>query len=202
MLDKRIRLYIDPVLAWIAKKLDRPPITADRLTLAGLALVPLIILATALEFYALAFILIGTNRLLDGLDGSLARQQGVTVRGGFLDSVADFLFYGSVPFAFALARPEDNALASAFVLFSFIGTGTSFLAYAVIAAKLGRQDTDEKRGAKGFHYLGSLTEGTETILFLLLCCLLPDHYALLAWGFGSACWLAVIYRFWRGYKDF
>ncbi|MFA0698669.1 CDP-alcohol phosphatidyltransferase family protein, partial [Vibrio sp. 10N.222.49.C9] len=75
--------------------------------------------------------------ICDGLDGALARRQGITDAGGFLDISLDFLFYSMVPFAFVLANPEANAIAGAFLIFSFIGTGSSFLAFAVMAGKRG-----------------------------------------------------------------
>ena len=59
-----------------------------------------------------------------------------------------------------------------------MGTGSSFLAFAIMAAKRGL--STDLRGRKSLYYLGGLTEGTETILFLALACLLPAWFALLA----------------------
>lgn len=67
----------------------------------------------ALGWYPAALIAIVLNRLLDGLDGALARRRGLTDAGGFLDIALDFLFYALVPFGFALAAPADNAIAAA-----------------------------------------------------------------------------------------
>lgn len=52
----------------------------------------------------------------------------MTDAGGFLDISLDFLFYALVPFGFILADPTHNALAGGWLLFAFIGTGSSFLA--------------------------------------------------------------------------
>ena len=128
----------------------------------------------AWQQYLLGLILILASRAADGLDGAVARANGSTSdRGGFLDIVLDFLFYSSIPFAFALAAPEQNAVAAAFLIWSFIGTGASFLGYAVIAEKRGI--STDARGRKSLFYLGGLTEGAETILFLCLVCLWPQH---------------------------
>ncbi len=57
----------------------------------------------------------------------------------------------------------------AFLLFSFInGTGSSFLAYAIMAERSGSAGLPAQQGhkRKGFFYLGGLTEGAETILVL------------------------------------
>ena len=132
------------------------------------------------------------NRLCDGLDGAVARRRGLTDLGGFLDIVLDFLIYAVVPFAFALADPAANALAAAFLIFSFIGTGSSFLAYAIMAAKRGI--STELRGRKSLYYLGGLTEGTETIAAFVLACLWPAWFPWIAVVFGLLCWLTTATR--------
>ena len=147
------------------------------------------------SFMALAAIVL--NRLLDGLDGALARRRGLTDAGGFLDISLDFLFYALVPFGFALAAPAENALAAAWLLFAFIGTGSSFLAFAALAAK---HNIDNPGYAhKSLYYLGGLTEGTETIALFVLGCLFPQWFAWMAWLFGALCWLTTFNRIWGGY---
>ena len=61
------------------------------------------------------------NRLIDGLDGAIARQGGPTPFGGYLDIVCDIAFYAAVPLGFALAAPA-NALWAAVLLASFVCT--------------------------------------------------------------------------------
>ena len=76
--------------------------------------------------------------------------------------------------------------------FAFVGTGSSFLAYAAIAAKRGL--TTDLRGRKSLYYVGGLTEGTETIALFLAICLFPDWFPWLAYGFGALCWLTTVNR--------
>jgi phosphatidylglycerophosphate synthase len=121
----------------------------------------------------------------------VARHAGPTDLGAYLDVVLDFLFYAGVPFFFAVGRPQD-ALPAAFLAFSFVGTGASFLAFTAVAAKRGL--TTEARGRKSIYYLGGLTEGTETIALFVLICLLPGSFAWLAWAFGALCWLTTASR--------
>ena len=52
---------------------------------------------------------------------------------------------------------------------------------------------------KSFYYIGGLTEGTETIVLFVLCCLFPAHFAVFAWIFGALCWLTTTTRVWSGY---
>jgi phosphatidylglycerophosphate synthase len=145
--------------------------------------------------------LILLNRLADGLDGAVARRTRLTDFGGYLDILCDFIFYAAVAFGFALGRPE-NAIAAAFLMLSFVGTGTSFLAYAIMAAK--RQVTTDLRGAKSLYYIGGLTEGTETIAVFVAFCLFPGAFAPLAYVFGALCWLTTASRIataWRTLRD-
>ena len=198
MLDRHVHPRIKTRLNRLVERLDKPTITADGLTLVGFAIGVLALPFLALGWYLAALVAIVLNRLLDGLDGALARRRGITDAGGYLDIALDFLFYALVPFGFALAAPAENALAAAWLLFAFIGTGSSFLAFAALAAK---HDIDNPGYAhKSFYYLGGLTEGTETILLFALCCLFPMHFALFAWIFGALCWLTTTTRVWSGYQ--
>jgi phosphatidylglycerophosphate synthase len=198
MLDTRLRRLIDPPLDRIGAMLARRGVGADTLTLVGFIFGLLAMVSVTVEAYAAALLLLAANRIADGLDGAVARRTRPTDLGGFLDIVLDFIVYAGLVFAFAVADPVANAWAAAFLLFAFIGTGSSFLAFAVMAAK--RRISTELRGPKSFYYLGGLTEGTETILFLILVCLLPDWFAGLAIAFGVLCWLTTVGRVAEGYQ--
>ena len=200
MFDSRLRRLIDPPLGQAARRLAGLGITANQMTLSGFLVGMLALPALALQLHGLAAVAILLNRLADGLDGALARYRGnASDAGGFLDIVLDFLFYAAVPFGFALADPA-NAQAAAFLIFSFVGTGSSFLAYAVMAAERGV--SSELRGRKSLYYLGGLTEGAETIAFLLATCLFPDAFQPLAWLFGGLCWITTATRILAGWQAF
>ncbi|EKD60003.1 MAG: hypothetical protein ACD_54C01002G0001 [uncultured bacterium] len=140
------------------------------------------------------------NRLADGLDGALARLQGATDRGAFLDIALDFLFYALFPLGFALADLAQNALPAAVLIASFIGTGSSFLAFASIAAQRGL--TASAYPTKGIYYLGGLTEGAETIAIFALMCLFPQAFPTLALIFAAACFLTTLLRWHQGWRAF
>ncbi len=192
MLDARLRPLVDPHLDRLAAALDHRGITADGVTLLAFAFGLAAICAVALEAYGTALLLFLINRLGDGIDGALARRHRITDLGGFLDIVLDFLIYAGLVFGFALADPAANALVAAFLLFAFMGTGSSFLAFAVMAARRGLET--RARGPKSLYYLGGLTEGTETILFFVLAMLMPARFPLLALLFGAMCWITTAAR--------
>ncbi|WP_119678702.1 CDP-alcohol phosphatidyltransferase family protein [Indioceanicola profundi] len=186
MLDASLRRLIDPPLNSAGVRLGRLGMPATAVTLAGFAVGVASFPFLAAQMYGWALLCIGLNRLADGLDGAIARARGPTDLGGYLDITLDFLFYAGVPVAFAFGRPEF-ALHAAVLVFSFVGTMASFLAFAIIAAKRGI--TTAERGAKAIYYLGGLAEGTETIIFLALACLLPDLFGWLAGVFAAMCWI-------------
>lgn len=191
MLDAAIRRFIDPPLDLAGRGLARLGIEANAVTGAGFFFGVASWLALAAGSYRAALVLIVLNRLADGLDGAVARHRGVSDLGGYLDILADFIFYAGVPFAFAIGRPA-SALAASFLVFAFVGTGSSFLAFAVFAAKRGL--ATGRRGRKSLYYLGGLTEGTETAALFIAICLAPDWFDPLAWGFGALCWLTTATR--------
>ena len=192
MLDARLRRLIDPPLDRLAAPLASRGVSANAVTVVGFLIGLGAAAAIAGRGYLLGLGLLLLNRLLDGVDGAVARRRGLTDLGGFLDIVLDFLIYSAVPFAFALADPSANALAAAFLIFSFVGTGSSFLAFAIMAAKRGI--ATDLRGQKSLYYLGGLTEGTETILVFVLACLWPAWFPWIALVFGLLCWLTTATR--------
>lgn len=189
------RVYAPPARALVARGVQ-----ADGITLAGFAIGVLAVPALALGWFVPALALILLNRIADGLDGAVARESAPTDRGAFLDIAVDFLFYALVPLGFALADPATNALPAAVLIAAFVGTGSSFLAFAVIAEKRGLRADRFPR--KGIHYLGGLTEGAETIAFFGLVCLFPAAFPTLALAFAALCLITTLTRWHAGWKAF
>ena len=189
------RRALAPVAAW----LDGRDIRADQLTLVGFGFGLAGFAAVIMGWWLFALAMIGMNRLMDGLDGAVARLQGPTDRGAFLDIALDFMFYALIPLGFALNDPV-NALPAAVLIAAFVGTGSSFLAFAAIAAKRG--DSAAAFPAKGIYYLGGLTEGFETIALFVVICLWPAAFAPLAYVFAAACAITTLLRWHMGWRTF
>ncbi len=187
MLDGVARRLLDPGLDAAAQRLAKARIGADAVTWTGFAVGIAAAGAIAAEAYAAGLILILASRLCDGLDGAVARRTQKTDFGGYLDIVLDFAFYGLIPLAFVVARPADNAVAGAALIFSFYANGASFLAFAIMAEKRGM--TGEARGPKSLHFTTGLAEATETILVFCLFCLWPSAFAPTAFVFAALCLL-------------
>lgn len=198
MFDRAFNTRVACPLRRLAQRLQAAGWQADTVTwlgfTVGMTALPLIALGHPLW----ALLAMALNRLADGLDGALARLTQPTDRGAFLDIALDFLFYASIPLGFALLEPSRNALPAAVLIYSFIGTASSFLAFAVMAAK--RNLHSSVYPTKGFFYLGGLTESVETMAVFTLMCLCPDWFAPLAWGFAALCALTTFTRIVAGIK--
>ena len=199
MLDPYIRTLIDPPLNKVGKNLARLGISPNSLTLTGFGAGLLAMGAIFHQHYTAAAILLILNRLLDGLDGAVARHCSPSDFGGILDITCDFIIYAGIVFTFGVSAPE-NLWYAAFLIFSFIGPITTFLAYATIAAK--RRINTQRRGIKSFYHLGGICEGTETAFVLLLTCLFPGTFQWVCLIFGGLCWLTTIGRLYRAWVDF
>ena len=198
MFDRHAIVLIRRPLALIAHPLARWGISANQISITGFFIGMLSLPLLAFGQFEEALICILLNRIMDGLDGAIARIHGITDCGGFLDITLDFIFYAAVVWGFALASPA-NALPAATLLFAFMGTGSSFLAFAIMAGKRGIENPVYHH--KSLYYLGGLTEGSETIALFVLMCLLPHWFAPLAYGFATLCLITVATRLWSGYHS-
>ena len=198
MLDKFITPVIKPFLTPVVMLMHKRGITADQLTVVGFLVGLLAVPLLAFGMWYGALVAIALNRILDGLDGALARYANQSSSaGGFLDITLDFLFYAAIPLGFILANPEQNAIAGSLLLATFIGTGSSFLAFAIAAEKFKLEKPQFKY--KSFYYLNGLTEGTETIALFIAFCIWPQHFAVMASIFAIACGITIFTRIHGGY---
>ena len=172
-------------------------VTADQVTIISFVIGLGVLPALFFQCYGCALLCIVVNRIGDGIDGALARMTQVSDGGGFLDIVLDFIFYASVVLGFALADPEQNGLAAVLLLFSFVGTGSSFLAFAIMAERRGIESIIYSH--KGIYYLEGLTEATETITCFVLFCLFPSWFPVIATVFAVLCLITTTTRVVSGY---
>ena len=191
MFDSKLRQLVDPPVDRVARWLASSGISANALTVGGAFIGLGAAVAVSQQLFVTGLILILLNRIFDGLDGAVARFNGPTEFGGYLDTLADFLFYAAVPVAFGLAAP-GNLLPAMLLVASFTVTAVSFLGFAAIAARSGQRDG--AHGPKAFIYSTGLMEGGETIAFFILFCLFPAYFAELALLFASLCVVTVAQR--------
>ena len=200
MLDKAVQQALRPLMTRAARGLVRQGVGANAISVAGFAIGMAAAGAIAFQHHLPGLVLLLLSRLMDGLDGAVARATQPTDRGGFLDISLDFLFYSAIPLAFAIADPAANALPAAVLLAAFIGTGSSFLAFAAVAEK--RQLQSVAFPDKSFYFLGGLTEATETITVFAAMCLWPEWFPQIAYGFAVLCGVTTVLRIGWGWQRF
>ena len=200
MIDAALLPLVKRAITRPARALVARGIGADQITLVGFGIGLVGGLALWAGLFWLALTCLALNRLADGLDGAVARLTTPSDRGAFLDIALDFMFYGLFPLGFALHDPGANALPAAVLIASFIGTGSSFLAFSIIAEKRGLTSKDYP--TKGIYYLGGLTEGTETIALFVAMCLFPAAFPWLAYGFAALCAITTATRWLAGWRIF
>ncbi|MFZ2099838.1 MAG: CDP-alcohol phosphatidyltransferase family protein [Oricola sp.] len=192
MLDGAVRARIQPAIDAFGRAIARTGVSANAVTvfafLLGIAAAGLI----ALDAYVFGMVVLLASRLCDGLDGAVARVNGKTDFGGYLDIVLDFGVYGAIPVGFALADPAMNAVAAAILVLSFYVNGASFLAFAIMAEKHGL--STNQRGEKSFFFTTGLAEATETIAVFILACLFPQWFPWLAGAFAAICFYTALSR--------
>jgi phosphatidylglycerophosphate synthase len=193
MFDKSIQSILKPAFTSAARVAIKAGLSANAVSVIGFAIGIAAAVAIAMQLYALGAILILLSRIFDGIDGTVARLTQTTDQGGFLDISLDFLFYAAIPLAFACANPTVNALPAATLLAAFIGTGSTFLAFAAFAEKRGMHSSNLPD--KSFYFFGGLT------VFVVMC-VWPAYFAVLAYGFAALCCITIATRIYWGYQAF
>ena len=203
MFDRQIQNFTQKPLIILAKLFLRF-LKPNQITVLGFILGFFMCILIFFQFYFAALALLLLNRFCDGLDGTMARLTTPTPLGGYLDIVSDFTIYSGFVLAFGLSNSSYTHL-SMVLLFLYIGTGTTFLAKAAIQTQLDKiSETNDsvKQLPKSFHYTSGLVEGTETIIFMILCLLLPNFFILISIIFGILCLITFISRVIVCYVEF
>ena len=201
MFDRHLQKLTQKPLSFFAKIILKY-ISANQITIIGFIFGLMMCLFIYLELFFLAIFFLILNRICDGLDGVMARLTVPTYLGAYLDIVLDFIFYSAFILIFGLLD-TNNIIISCLLLFSYICTGTTFLAQAIIQPKLDLVQKDESIDIdipKSFYYSAGLIEGTETILFMTLCLLFPNLYFFFGLIFSILCLLTALSRILIFYK--
>jgi phosphatidylglycerophosphate synthase len=194
MFDEWFRTHKERLLAPLGRWLGAF-VSPLALTLLGLLVGLGAAVAAAHAMWRLALAAWLLNRLIDGVDGVVARQRNrQTELGGYLDIVCDFAVYAAMPLGMALALDARAAwLASTVLLASWFVNAASWMYLAAVL---------EKRGA-GAAARGEFTSvtmprglvaGTETVVFLALFVILPSQYVPLAWLMAAGVAIGITQR--------
>ncbi len=194
MIDRTLRPGTEAVLAPLARAV---PGWLHPGAVTALALIPGVgaAVAAATGRPALATVLWLANRLLDGLDGTLARQTGrASDRGGYADMLLDVVVYAAIPLGIAAGQADEAAWTAAAVLLATLYLNG--IAWAYLAALL------ERRGA-GAAARGERTsvtmppgvvEGAETVVLYTLALAVPEWSVAVMWVMSAGVAAGVVQR--------
>ncbi len=174
MIDRMLRTPKERLLQPMAHRpLRAVHPTAITLLALGVGLVAAV--AAWQQMFVLALVLWLLNRVLDGLDGTVARlTDRQSDLGAYLDIIADTIVYAAIPLGLALGAATPAAYVSVALLLASFHLNTASWIY--LSALLEKR----KHGATSQHELTSVTmrsgliEGGETIVFFCLFLLFPQ----------------------------
>ena len=189
MFDAKIRGVIGPPLEVAGRRLASTGVSPVVITAASWGFGVGACAAAALRLWPLALGFWLVNRILDGMDGPVARASGATERGAFLDVVADFSVYGGFIVGVAIGVP-DARLACAVLLLAYYVSGTALLALSSLLERRRQNNGDER----SLRLVGGLAEGFETIVVYALFCLFPGSAAGIAWVFAAMVGVTALQR--------
>jgi hypothetical protein len=197
MLDRWALGLLAPPMTALARGLVRTGVGADAVTFAGFAIGLAGAGAIALQAYGTGLALLLASRLCDGLDGAVARLTRPSDRGAFLDITLDFLFYASVPLAFALADPARmpwprrccwRPSSAPVELPGLRGAGRA------------ARPEEHRLPDQGPVLPGRADRSHRDLACFALMCLFPAHFALWAYGFAACALLTTVTRLLAGWR--
>lgn len=193
MFDKHLIVLTEKALTPIAKVLVSKKISANTITIFGffVGLISVLCISQNMFLSGLLFLLV--NRVFDGLDGIVARLTSSSDNGAFLDITLDFVFYGLFPLGFVISNPDQNSLPGIVLVVSFFATGSSFLAFSILAERRQLKVKHHTKN-KGIYYIESFIEGGETAFFFCVMCLFPSYFPYIAYLFAFLCFMTWILR--------
>ena len=187
MQDVALRARKDRLLTPLVMRLGR---RVHPNTVSGIALGVGLLAAAAItqQAYWLGLALWAFNRILDGLDGLVARLFAKQSDfGGYLDLLLDFIVYLAIPLAFIYANPTPFNLWAGLALISVYVLNT--ISWTVLSAILEKQQRQSDGRLTTVEMPSGLIEGAETIFFYSLFFILPAE---VGWLFALMALLVLV----------
>lgn len=191
MLDAPLRRLKDRLGAPLAQRLSG----VSPIVITVVALVTGLLAAwfafTQSYFVAFGFWIL--NRVLDGLDGLLARLHNKQSDfGGYVDILTDFIVYAALPLGLVAGSPSsERYLALAFMLASFYVNTASWMYLAAILEKRAAHDADTQTTIV---MPAGLIGGFETILAYGIFLLFPTYITILFSIFAALVLITILQR--------
>ncbi len=189
MFDGNWRATVDRGLTPIGQSLRRTGISADVVTMVGIAMAGIAAYTIGSGYLRVGFLFILLTGIPDALDGAVARASGTgSTRGAFLDSVSDRLtdamLFGGVAWYLASNRPGR----------------ISMLPVAIMAAAMLISYQRAKAESLGFDAKGGIMERAERFIVLAFGLLFNEILIGVLWVMLALTLVTAVQRFvkvWR-----
>ncbi|MEX2473303.1 MAG: CDP-alcohol phosphatidyltransferase family protein [Gemmatimonadota bacterium] len=202
MFDPQLRPLKDRMLEPLARRM--PGVSPLALTTFGLAAGLGAALAGWHGRFGLGLALWVLNRMLDGLDGLVARMHGnASDLGGYLDLLADFVVYAAIPVALALrpGAPPELVGAGLVLVAAFYVNTASWMVPAALLEKRG-QGVSARGEPTSVTIPEGLVSGGETVVFYGLFFLFPAQQVALFGLMAALTGVTVLQRLVWGVRVF
>ncbi len=176
MFDTPLRQFKDRVGNPLARRLSR--VSPTTVSLLGLVIALLAAWSAYRQIYLAAFALWIFNRVLDGLDGLLARMHNKQSDfGGYVDILTDFVAYAALPIGLIAGSPSsERYLTLTFMLASFYVNTASWMYLAALLEKRAQHGDDTQTSVV---MPTGLIGGFETIIAYGVFTLFPAYLTIL-----------------------
>lgn len=197
--DIKERVFL-PFARFVGNSLGISP---TQITLAGLVVGLLCVAACAAERMVLATFLWWTNRILDGLDGTVARAcNRQTKLGGYIDIMCDFVLYSLIPVAIVWGSPNSTTLTwlclSLMLGAYYVNAAALFMLSALLAENSSSSPSDQppskKKSLTSVEMPKGLIEGTESMVFYQFMLAFPHRMDIATGLFGLLVWITAALR--------
>lgn len=198
MLDKELRRFKDLLLVPAAK------LIGQRIHPIVITVIGFFVGAASMVFlyygnYSAALWLWAANRILDGLDGLVARHAGkMTDLGGFLDIVADFFLYAAVPIVFAFKEGSVAYFRIVAVLLAAYYLNASI--WMSVSAIMEKRNCTEESHQTTLIMPRGIVEGFETIIFYTLMFIFPSAFIIISIVMAALLGAGIILRLTQAVK--
>ena len=191
MFDTSLRRFKDQVGTPLAKHMSR--VSPTLISMLGLAIG---LFATYMAFrgqYLWALGLWILNRVLDGLDGLIARlHDKQSDFGGYVDILTDFIIYAALPIGLVAGSPSNERyLALAFLLAAFYVNSASWMYLAAVLEKRAAHSSDTQTTIV---MPVGLIGGFETLVAYGIFLLLPSHITILFYTLAALVFITTLQR--------
>lgn len=191
MFDANVRRRLRPILTPVAVQLARLGVTPNAVSATGGAVGIGAGVMIARGFVASGIAVWLCSRVLDGLDGILARDTNrASAFGGYLDITVDMAAYSAMLLGFAALHPEGGWVWS-LILIGYLLVTTTTLA---LSSELERAQAPLPDNDRSIQFTPGFAEAGETTAAYVLFALLPQLVVPIAWGWAALCFATVVQR--------